>query len=336
MARLGKLGYPLYCDGIEWTSLLSRQLTGGAAMWDTNTSPTAVSPLGGVFGGLGNPLLVTQQASPNMSVLVNAGYCAVPHATQGHGVYMFGQLTQGTLTDRDQRRRVDRLDLIMARVYDLGNSSSYCDVEVVAGNRGHGPAGHAGHVDPAGRRHGGPGGEQHRHGEHHRQADLHGRARRHPPRSIRGGTRGHGGPVHLQHDQRDALRRRRRLRRDQRRGHLHRDIGQPGPHRPSGRHTGGGSATGRRRASITTTSVLRVRRGRLRRLRRSRRRSTADGATDYAIDVKWGMAVPEAAVDASSPSITQRPVPDHDLPSTAGPGHRVPVLLGVGRGHAAG
>ena len=43
------LGYPLWCDGMEWTALLSRQYAGGAAVWDANTSATAVNPLGGVF-----------------------------------------------------------------------------------------------------------------------------------------------------------------------------------------------------------------------------------------------------------------------------------------------
>ena len=43
------LGYPLWTDGMEWTSLLQRQFDGGAAVWDANTSATAVNPLGGVF-----------------------------------------------------------------------------------------------------------------------------------------------------------------------------------------------------------------------------------------------------------------------------------------------
>ena len=43
------LGYPLWTDGMEWTSLLQRQYDGGAAVWDANTSSTAVNPLGGVF-----------------------------------------------------------------------------------------------------------------------------------------------------------------------------------------------------------------------------------------------------------------------------------------------
>src|SRR5580704_14888881 len=130
MASSVSLGYPCWTDGSNWTSLLSRTFVGGAATWDANTSATAVNPLGGVFNGLGNPLQVTQEGSPGMGVLVNAGYCAVAHATQGHGAYIFGQLTQGTLTVANNSSGSTRIDLIIARVYDLGNSSSYCDVEI--------------------------------------------------------------------------------------------------------------------------------------------------------------------------------------------------------------
>ena len=138
MATSVALGYPLWCDGQEWTSLLSRQLDGGVAVWDSNASQTAVNPLGGVMGGTGSPLLVQQQASPNLSVLVNAGYVAVPHPTAGHGVYLFGLQAQSTLTIASNGAGSNRLDLIVARVYDLGNGSSYCDVEVVQGTAGNG------------------------------------------------------------------------------------------------------------------------------------------------------------------------------------------------------
>jgi hypothetical protein len=138
VANFVSLGYPIYADGMEWTSLLSRQLAGGAAVWDTNASQAAVNPLGGVFSGPGSPLLTTQQASPNMSVLVNAGYVAVPHQTPGHGVYLFGLQAQSTLTIASNGAGSNRLDLIVARVHDLGNGSSSCDIEVVQGTAGNG------------------------------------------------------------------------------------------------------------------------------------------------------------------------------------------------------
>jgi len=117
---------------------LSRQLDGGVTVWDTNASATAVNPLGGVFHGPGSPLKAAQQASPNMSVLVNAGYVAVPHPTAGHGVYLFGLQDQSTITIASNPAGSSRLDLIVARVYDTGNSSSFCDVEVVEGTAGAG------------------------------------------------------------------------------------------------------------------------------------------------------------------------------------------------------
>jgi len=132
------LGFPLYCDGMTWSSLLQRSFMGGAAAWDTNASASAVNPLGGVFGGLGNPLQVTQAGTPNMTVLVNAGYCAVPNATQGHGVYLFGQTAQGTLTVASNTSGSTRVDIIVAGVSDTGNSSSYCFVEIVEGTPGSG------------------------------------------------------------------------------------------------------------------------------------------------------------------------------------------------------
>lgn len=138
MATSVSLGFPLWTDGSTWTSLLSRQFDGGVSIWDSNASLTAVSPLGGVFHGPGSPLLTAQQASPAMSVLVNAGYVAVPHPTAGHGVYLFGLQDQSTLTIASNGTGSSRLDLIVARVNDLGNSSSTCDIEVVQGTAGNG------------------------------------------------------------------------------------------------------------------------------------------------------------------------------------------------------
>jgi hypothetical protein len=138
MASSVSLGYCLWQDGQQWTSELQRQFDGGAAVWDSNASVTAVNPLGGVIGGPGKPLSVSQQASPNMSVLVNAGYCAVPHATQGHGVYLFGLLAQGTLTVAANSSGQARVDIVIARVYDEDDSASYCDIEIVEGTPGSG------------------------------------------------------------------------------------------------------------------------------------------------------------------------------------------------------
>ena len=138
MASSISLGYCLYTDGQPWSSLLSRQFAGGAAVWDTNMSVTAVNPHGGVFPGPANPLAVAPLATPGMSVLVNAGYCAVPHPTQGHGVYLFGLTAQGTLSVAANPSGSARIDIVIARVYDLGSARSYADVEIISGTPGAG------------------------------------------------------------------------------------------------------------------------------------------------------------------------------------------------------
>ena len=138
MATSVALGYPLYTDGMTWTSLLSRQVAGGAAVLDSNACTAVVNPLGGVFQGPASPLGVAPLATPGMSVLVNAGYCAVPHPTAQQGVYLFGLTAQGTLTVAANPSGSTRADIVIARVYDLGSASSYCDVEIISGTPGAG------------------------------------------------------------------------------------------------------------------------------------------------------------------------------------------------------
>ena len=68
-----------------------------------------------------------------MTVKVDAGYCCVPHPTQGHGVYLFGPMVQETLTVATADGSHDRIDIVVARVNDLGNSSSDCNVSIITG-----------------------------------------------------------------------------------------------------------------------------------------------------------------------------------------------------------
>jgi hypothetical protein len=72
-------------------------------------------------------------ASSGLNVQVAAGYCCVPSPTAGQGGYIFGTLQAQTLSLQAADPVNPRIDLIVARVYDTGNSSSYCDVEVVTG-----------------------------------------------------------------------------------------------------------------------------------------------------------------------------------------------------------
>lgn len=128
---------PAYCDGTTVTSLMMRQLTGGTRVADAGTV-SAVAPLGGVITGLAAAMKVLPGSG--MQVLVNAGYCAVPHPTTGHGVYLFGTMVQTALSVATSDPANPRIDIVIARVYDVGTSSSYCDVEVVTGTPAGTPA----------------------------------------------------------------------------------------------------------------------------------------------------------------------------------------------------
>ena len=121
---------PNFHDGDVLTSLAMRQLTGGTRVADTGTA-SAVAPLGGVFTGLSTAMQVIP--GTGLQVKVNAGYCAVPHPTTGHGVYLFGTMTQTALTVDTADGTHSRIDIVVARVNDLGNSSSDCDVDIIKG-----------------------------------------------------------------------------------------------------------------------------------------------------------------------------------------------------------
>lgn len=121
---------PMYTDGMFWTALMSRQLTGGSRVADAG-SVAAVAPLGGVVTGLAAAMQVT--AGSGMTVVVNAGYCAIPHPTTGHGVYLFGTMVAETLTVATADGSHPRIDIVIAQVNDLGTSGSNCTVAVVTG-----------------------------------------------------------------------------------------------------------------------------------------------------------------------------------------------------------
>jgi hypothetical protein len=108
----------------------------GSRVLDVGSS-AAVQVPGGVFPGLG---AMGVSASSGLSVTVNAGYCCVPSPTAGNGGYIFGCLQSQTLTLAAADPSNPRIDLIVARVYDTGNSAGYCDVEVVPGTAAASPS----------------------------------------------------------------------------------------------------------------------------------------------------------------------------------------------------
>jgi hypothetical protein len=124
------LGPPLWVDGpsldagvpFRTYDVATRVYTGGTA--------TAVAVPGGVYPGIG---AMGVSASSGLNVQVAAGYCCVPSPTAGQGGYIFGTLQAQTLSLQAADPVNPRIDLIVARVYDTGNSASFCDVEVVTG-----------------------------------------------------------------------------------------------------------------------------------------------------------------------------------------------------------
>lgn len=106
-----------------------RQYDVGTRVYNAGSSSAVVVP-GGVFPSLGGMAI---SGASGLSVQVAAGYCCVPAAGTSQGGYLFGTLTAATLNLAASDPGYPRVDLIVARVYDTGDSSGYCDVEVVTG-----------------------------------------------------------------------------------------------------------------------------------------------------------------------------------------------------------
>jgi hypothetical protein len=121
---------PLFHDGLTWTALDSRRILGALSTADTGTA-AAAHPHQGVITGLPTSLQVT--AGSGLTVKVAAGYCAVRHPTSGQGAYLTGLMAQATLSLATADPSNPRIDLVCARISDLGTSSSSSDVEVVTG-----------------------------------------------------------------------------------------------------------------------------------------------------------------------------------------------------------
>ncbi len=124
------LGACLWLDGPSLDAGVPFRAYDVATRAYTAGTATAVAVPGGVYPGIG-AMAVT--ASSGLNVQVAAGYCCVPHPTAGQGGYIFGTLTAQTLSLAAADPVNPRIDLIVARVYDTANSSSYCDVEVITG-----------------------------------------------------------------------------------------------------------------------------------------------------------------------------------------------------------
>lgn len=134
MPLTASLGAPAWTGGVTWNGLGLRQFWAGTKTADHGTA-AALAPAGGVYPG-GGSMKVTPGAG--LGVAVSAGYCCVPHPTPGAGAYIFGAMVSEALTLASNSSGSMRIDLVVARVLDLGSSGSSCDVEVVTGTPGAG------------------------------------------------------------------------------------------------------------------------------------------------------------------------------------------------------
>ena len=130
MASSISLGPPLWIDGPSLDANVPFRAFDVATRVLNVGTATAVAVPGGVYPGIG---AMGVSAGSGLSVQVAAGYCCVPSPTANNGGYIFGTLVAQTLTLAAADDSSPRTDLIVARVYDTGNSASYCDVEVVTG-----------------------------------------------------------------------------------------------------------------------------------------------------------------------------------------------------------
>lgn len=130
MATSVACGTPLWVDGpgVDAENPL-RQFDIGTRVFNAGTTAANQVP-GGVFPGGG---AMAVNAGSGMNVVVSAGYCCVPAVASIQGGYIFGLMNSGTLTVAAADPSSPRIDLVVARVFDLGTSSSTCDVELVTG-----------------------------------------------------------------------------------------------------------------------------------------------------------------------------------------------------------
>jgi hypothetical protein len=124
-------GQPCWVDGPPMTGQSPwRQFDVGTRVLNVGTA--ALNQVaGGVFPSLGGMQVV---ASTGMNVTVQAGYCCVPNSSSSlQGGYLFGLMNAGQLQIGQSDPALPRIDLITAVVYDTGDDTAFCDVEVTAG-----------------------------------------------------------------------------------------------------------------------------------------------------------------------------------------------------------
>lgn len=132
MATSVNLGYPIWLDGETFNGLIGRSFDVAALTYQIGTS-SATAVLGGVLPSGGASALQVAAGS-GMNITIAPGFCVVPNTTSSlYGGYRMGSTQQQTLTVAASDPTNPRIDLVCAQVTDTGTSSSFCQLELVAG-----------------------------------------------------------------------------------------------------------------------------------------------------------------------------------------------------------
>ena len=97
-------------------------------------STNALKSRSGIIPGGGTPLDVTALGTPAMKVNVKAGVCAVQDTDSSKGVHTVILTTAADLDIAASNATYPRIDLVVAKVYTPGDSTTTCTVEVLTGD----------------------------------------------------------------------------------------------------------------------------------------------------------------------------------------------------------
>jgi hypothetical protein len=124
-------GETVDASSTRWATLTRTDLVGGS-------TPTSSVP--GIFPAGGNPLQVTQKASPGMGVTVKAGVIAVPGNAGTVAPYGLVLDTNTDLVVTGADLTNPRIDLVIAKIYNPGTSSADGTIEILTGTAAPSPS----------------------------------------------------------------------------------------------------------------------------------------------------------------------------------------------------
>lgn len=137
MATSVSLGFPLWADGETFNAQLGRQAQIGGTFSNDGTT-AAIQVHTGVIAGTGTMVV---SASSGMNITVAAGFAVVANSSSSlQGAYVVPNMTRQTLTVATADATNPRIDLVVVRVHDNGDSTTYAAVELVTGVAAPSPA----------------------------------------------------------------------------------------------------------------------------------------------------------------------------------------------------